>query len=107
MFSDNDRHKKSPQSLCHAGFLYFTGSIRIMIWCWRPCVLFYTYMIFMVIFVQLLIKGSLKGPKKGVITDFTYSRAKILDTARLGVELTKHSLSSPEAISRMQNLTSN
>lgn len=76
-------------------------------WSWGPCVLFYTYMIFMVIFVPLLIKGSLKGPKKGVITDFTYSRAKILDTARLGVELTKHSLSSPEAISRMQNLTSN
>lgn len=32
MFSDNDRHKKSPQSLCHAGFLYFTGRIRIIIW---------------------------------------------------------------------------
>ncbi len=36
MFSDNDRHKKSPQSLCHAGFLYFTGRIRIIIWwSWR------------------------------------------------------------------------
>lgn len=84
-----------------------SGNHRWRILGWRPCVLFYTYMIFMVIFVSLLIKGSLKGPKKGVITDFTYSRAKILDTARLGVELTKHSLSSPEAISRMQNLTSN
>lgn len=29
----------------------------------------------------MFIKGSIKGPKKGVITDFTYSRAKILDTA--------------------------
>lgn len=36
MFSDNDRHKKSPQGLCHAGFLYFSGRIRIMIWwSWR------------------------------------------------------------------------
>ncbi|OKN65144.1 hypothetical protein AM422_003157 [Klebsiella pneumoniae] len=38
MFSDNDRHKKSPQSLCHAGFLYFTGSIRIMIWAGVPVI---------------------------------------------------------------------
>lgn len=28
----------------------------------------------------MFIKGSIKGPKKGVITDFTYSKAKILDT---------------------------
>lgn len=37
-------------------------------------------MIFIVIFLWLLIEGSIKGPKKGVITDFTFSRAKILDT---------------------------
>ena len=33
----------------------------------------------------MFIKGSIKGPKKGVITDFTYSRAKILDATNLEV----------------------
>ncbi len=30
--------QKSPQGLRRAGFLYFTGHIRIIIWwSWRPC----------------------------------------------------------------------
>ncbi|MGX5143021.1 hypothetical protein [Enterobacter hormaechei] len=48
-------------------------------WGWRLCALFNNDMIFILIFLSLFIKGSIKGPKKGVITDFTYSRAKILD----------------------------
>lgn len=40
-------------------------------------------MIYFIIFVWIFIKGSIKGPKRDVITDFTYSRAKILDTANV------------------------
>lgn len=50
---------------------------------WGLCALFYNDMIFIVISVSLFIKGSIKGPKKGIITDFTYFRAKILDTTNV------------------------
>ena len=87
MFSDNNRHKKARRACAVRAFRTSSDDSgnhrwRILVG-WRPCVLFYTYMIFMVIFLSLFIKGSIKGPKKGVITDFTFSRAKILDTANV------------------------
>ena len=36
MSSDDYRYKKAREGLCHAGFPYFTGRIRIKIWwSWR------------------------------------------------------------------------
>lgn len=48
---------------------------------WRPCGLLYNILIFRVIIILFLVKGSIKGPKNGVNTDFTFSRAKIFNIA--------------------------
>ncbi len=46
MSSDDYRYKKARKGLCHAGFPYFTGRIRIKIWWgWRPCNLLFNHLI--------------------------------------------------------------
>ncbi|PLJ50133.1 hypothetical protein B6J66_19510 [Klebsiella quasipneumoniae] len=59
---------KKPAGLAPCGLLGLHRMTLVItdgeFWGWLPCVLYLNDMIFIVIFVTLFIKGSIKGPKK-------------------------------------------